>query len=198
MEGKTMMRVSLAALAVLVATGAMAQTAPKPASGPAPALPVVAEVTPDFNGDGIADRAVMVNDDGDVHLRLYFGTKGQPGANATVLAIEKREIAMAGGMAGTEPSLEVNARGSLLVKTQNISVGRNRWERTLTIVHRGGRFVVGGLEYMHYDTIDHSQSGRCDFNLLSGKGQRNGKAVSGLKLIALKDFDEEMVYRLCP
>ncbi len=37
------------------------------------------------------------------------------------------------GMAGTESSLDTAVNGSLLIKQQNDSVGRHRWQRTLTL-----------------------------------------------------------------
>lgn len=81
------------------------------------------------------------------------------------------------GMAGTESSLAVAPGGSLQIKQMNDSVGRYRWERTLTVSFRNGQYVISGFTYSDRDTLDPNTGGSCDYNLLTGRGKRNNKNV---------------------
>lgn len=88
-----------------------------------------------------------------------------------------------GGMAGTESTLSVSKDGDLLINQKNESVGRDRWERTLTISYRNGRYVVSGFTYNFRDTLDPKTGGSCDYNLLTGKGVKNGRPVHVKKVL---------------
>jgi hypothetical protein len=101
-------------------------------------------------------------------------------------------------MAGTEPSLELSSRGSLLLKSGNQSIGRDRWEQTLTIAYRNDQFVIAGLTLEVRDTLDHSAGGNCDLNLLTGQGTRNGRRVDiGAQTILLSTWEDERRVELC-
>lgn len=120
-------------------------------------------------------RAVLAA--GEEDADLYIFTREDQQMYLSVLA---RNIVFMGGMAGTEPSLTQSAKGALQVLSQNASIGRNRWEQTLTIVYRGGQFLVGGYTYSYYDTLELDangdiKSGACDVNLLTGRGVKDGK-----------------------
>jgi hypothetical protein len=99
-----------------------------------------------------------------------------------------------GGMAGTESSIAVAPNGSLQIKQQNDSVGRNRWERTLTVSFRNGAYVVSGFTYSDRDTLDPNEGGNCDYNLITGRGSRDGKKVKvkakTLPLSSLEDTEK--------
>ncbi len=53
----------------------------------------------------------------------------------------------------------------------NESIGRDRWHQTLTVAWRGNAFVLAGYTYEWYDTLNVSENGKCDANLLNGKGE---------------------------
>jgi hypothetical protein len=101
-------------------------------------------------------------------------------------------------MAGTIPSLQVNPQGSLVVSSENIGIGRNKWEQKLTIVYRNNEFIVAGLTYSSRDTLDPKAGGNCDVNFLSGKGTRGGKpfALTG-KPPRLADWADESLPKEC-
>ena len=82
-----------------------------------------------------------------------------------------------GGMAGTESTLSVSKNGSLEINQMNDSVGRDRWQRTLTVSYVGGRYVISGFTYSFRDTLNPKVGGSCDYNLLSGQGTYNGRKV---------------------
>ena len=91
----------------------------------------------------------------------------------------KKSVVFSGAMWGQLPSLEVSGKGSLLIKSENDFVGKDRWTQVLTVVYRNKEFLIGGIAYTARDTLDPKGGGACDLNLLSGKGVRAGKPISG-------------------
>lgn len=130
-----------------LATGAAAQDAP------------VTRVVVDLDHDGETKEAALVPGSGsDGSMDLLLG-----GTTYT-------DVAWAGGMDGQRASLAVSDEGSLLIQSGNDAVGRDRWWMTVTVVHRGGTLKVGGITYEWSDTLDPDAGGRCDLNLLTGRG----------------------------
>jgi hypothetical protein len=137
--------------------------------------------------NGETDRAVLVAN-GDSSSDLYIYLDLQPGGDETKApkpALLKQGVAFNGGMWGQRPSLETNAKGSLLIKSENTGIGRDRWTQTLTVVYRDRQFIVAGLTRDAYDTLDPKGTHSCDLNFLSGKGKRDGKPVE-IKTPAMK------------
>ena len=154
---------------------------------------VVSVVTLDMNNDGSMDRAVLVNntnpDETAVDLLIYLG---EDGAHQMKLALNKPAIAWTGAMWGQLPSLESNNKDSLLIKSENSAIGRDRWSQTLTVAYRNNEFVVAGYTYNSYDTLDPKAGKSCDVNLLTGKGKKDGKAITVAKKSPLvKDWQNE-------
>ena len=141
---------------------------------------VVSVVTLDMNGDGSMDRAVLVNnpDETSVDLLIYLG---EDAAHKMKLALNKPEIAWTGAMWGQLPSLESNNKDSLLIKSENSAIGRDRWSQKLTVAYRNNEFVLAGYTYDSYDTLDPKAGKSCDVNLLTGKGKKNAKAITVAK-----------------
>jgi hypothetical protein len=137
---------------------------------------VLAEVSADLNGDGVADRAVLLHDpDGDdVDLAIYLSADGKTPSQPSLY---KTAFGWTGAMAGTEPEISVNKAGSLLVVFQNDAIGRDRWRQQFTIAFRGGALVVAGYDYQARDTLRPGGGGNCDLNFLAGRGTRNGKPI---------------------
>jgi hypothetical protein len=157
---------------------------------------VLSSVTLDLNDDAAFDRAVLVQGGAEADLYIYLS---QPsGSDRRELALLKKDAAWAGNMWATLPSLEVSPKGSLLLKSLNDSIGRNRWEQTLTIVYRDGKLVVAGITYKSRDTLDRSASLICDVNLLTGQGTRNGKKVTlPGKAVPLADWSDDSLPKAC-
>ncbi len=119
-----------------------------------------APVLSDLDGDGVDERFVMLDDDdGIVDLRIDH-------ANGVTLA---RDIAWIGGI-GQEPELALAPNGSVQVVSMNESIGRSRWRMTLTIAYRRDAYRVAGFTFDWYDTLDVTDNGTCDLNLLNGRG----------------------------
>lgn len=170
----------------LISLSTYADTAPsvKPSD-------VVSVVTLDMNNDGSMDRAVLVNnaDETSVDLLIYLG---EDGAHQMKLALNKPEIAWTGAMWGQLPSLERTNKDSLLIKSENSAIGRDRWSQKLTVAYRNNEFILAGYTYESYDTLDPKAGKSCDVNLLTGKGEKNGKLINVAKKAPLvKDWQNE-------
>ena len=160
---------------------------------------VLSVVTFSLEG-GEVDRAVLVeNGDSGADLFIYrdLPPAGAPAAPPKP-ALVKKDVAWSGPMWGQRPSLETNAKGSLLIKSENGGAGRNRWSETLTVVYRNKEFIVAGITRDAYDTLDPKAAHDCDLNFLSGKGKKDGKAVevkSPAKKLA--DWSDESLPEEC-
>lgn len=135
--------------------------------------------TGDFNRDGVDDLALLAADPDssrDAGVYVYFRDPDR-GILDLALAVPDR---IWGGrdFYGQEPSISARANGSLAITTQNFAIGRNRWEHTLAVAYRDGRFVVAGLTFHSFDALQEDDELTCDLNLLTGKGIVNGRDVS--------------------
>ncbi len=154
----------------------------------------------DWNNDGSMDKAVLArsenknnidNDDGAV-LYIYLSNDHQG------TLITKKNIAWAGALWGTTPTLSLNKSGSLLIHSMNESIGRNRWNQKLTLSYRNNKFIVSGYNYASYDTLVKDSQFTCDVNLLTGKGKLNDKTFHIAKQkIALEDWNEKLIPKKC-
>jgi hypothetical protein len=176
---------------------AVALLAPCAARAQAPAIAnVLSAVTLPFNNDGAMDRAVLVNNEDGADLYLFLADDSTP--STPKLALVKKNFVWSGGMWGSLPSLSTNGKGSLIVKSENMAVGRNKWEQSLTVARRNGVFVVIGVSYTAYDTLDPKAGGTCDINLATGKGARNGKPVTMTPaMIKVADWSEDNMPKAC-
>lgn len=150
-----------------------------PSLAQTPALErVLSATTLHLSQSGRYDLAVLVNNrDAGADLYVYFGVDPDAPEGATKPSFVKKNAAWVGGGAGTLPSLAVSNKGSLLIKSENDAIGRDRWTETLTIVRRNGALIVAGLTFTSRDTLNPDGGGSCDLNFLAGKGTRNGKKV---------------------
>ena len=158
---------------------------------------IIASLTLSFEGGDI-DRAVLVaNSDMGADLYIYRNLEPAPEKPAKP-ALVKKDAAWSGDMWGNRASLETNAKGSLLIKSENSAIGRDRWSQTVTVVYRNKEFVVAGYSRDTYDTLNENASHSCDLNFLSGKGKRDGKTVE-LKGTAKKlaDWSDEDLPKEC-
>jgi hypothetical protein len=180
------------------------ETQPRPVpdhAGPGPKPEeIISALTTDINGDAMLDRILLSqNEDGDASLWVYLG-KDKPGGGTDFhRPIVAKSIVFAGFAFGQQPSLEMSRKGSsLLVRSQNDSIGRTSWNQTLTIAWRNNRLAVAGLTYQFQDKLELGQSGGCDVNFLSGRALRNGKPhpekVAPLDLSA---FDPDKLPKAC-
>jgi hypothetical protein len=160
---------------------------------------VLSAVTLSFSQNGETDRAVLVeNDDAGADLYIYLNLDPANSKGVVKPALVKKNAAWSGAMWGSRPSLDVNEKGSLLVKSANEAIGRDRWSQTLTVAYRNKEFVAAGLTREARDTLDPKAGGSCELNFLSGKGKRNGKAVEiPSRPITLAEWSDERLPKEC-
>ncbi|MCF6272507.1 MAG: hypothetical protein L3J37_04835 [Rhodobacteraceae bacterium] len=103
------------------------------------------------------------------------------------------EIAFTGILRGMVPWLEFAEDGALLLRSENRAIGRNKWERTLTIIERDNRFIISAFSLSSYDFLDLRKYTNCTIDMLAGTMQVNEKPVSPFPLpneILLVDWSE--------
>lgn len=130
-------------------------------------------MTADWNRDGLADRAQLVEeDDSTATLVLFLSDKAQ---GAVKPAVRVPAFAFSGLLEGMQPELKVTPQGSLQVISQNNAISRDRWTQIVTIIYRNHQFRVAGLTYYSYDTLDPNAGESVDINLLTGQVIKNNK-----------------------
>ncbi|QGZ35883.1 hypothetical protein [Stappia indica] len=200
----------LAAMAVPFAGPASAQTGAQAGqAGDISPQDVLDAAVGDWNKDGredIALLAVTPGDDMQVGLYVYVREEATNGSLLTlVLAVPDKIWGGRGGDTaafGQEPSIKALANGSIAITTQNSAIGRNRWEHTISLAHRDGRFVVAGLTFNSYDTLQEEEPLSCDLNLLTGRGVVNERKISFAPIaLQLQDWEtqdgEDPGIRIC-
>jgi hypothetical protein len=184
------MRLVLAAALFLTATPVMA--APPETIAP---QTVISALTGDWNNDGSQDRAVLIdNGDTDADLAVYLSD----GSGGLKLAGFAPALAFNGKMFGNTPELQLSKTGALQVHSGNSAIGRDHWDRVLTLSYRSGQFMVSGITASYYDTLDPKAGGSCDINLLTGKGKAGKKSVA-VKAggVALTQWTEDKIPAAC-
>lgn len=123
---------------------------------------VLGVVTSDLDSSGGAEVFTLLDTGtGTADLQIDDTAMG------TVFAAD---IAWVGG-AGQVPSVALADNGSVQVTSMNDAVGRDRWALTLTIAYRDNAYRVAGYTYVWRDTLDLTNNGVCDVNLLTGRGE---------------------------
>lgn len=159
---------------------------------------ILSVVTTDWNDDGNFDRAVLAMPDSESDETELFIYLSDSSTNEMKLVVHKQNIAWRGGFWGTQPSLETNERGSLIVISGNQAIGRNRWTQKLTMAYRKNAFMVAGYTYTADDTLDLNYKLDCDVNLLNGKGVKNGKPFkSSARAVAVSDWSDASILKEC-
>ena len=164
------------------------------------------EVTSDLNGDGISDRASIV--DGSDHetsdLHIFLGSAGGGLGNDA-----KPDIAKTAVVEGTVLAFESRERATLTVTSFAGCTSMWALEETLTVVYRDGAFVIGGftrvweLSHRLADLNVDVVMGSCSVDFLTGEG----RASKGLedetlvkqrfKPIKLADWSRETRPAIC-
>jgi hypothetical protein len=143
-------------LAALLPLGATAEDKPAPE--------LLGEITLDIDGDGKADRAVLVRNEVDslsADLSIYLDGDTEPGKLS-----RKPTILVESAIYGPN-FFELSSNGSSLIVNGRCGGCSDDYDTTLTIVHRDGKLVVGGLT-RSWETND--GAGSCAIDFLAGKG----------------------------
>lgn len=167
-----------------------------------PAERIISGASGDWNKDGAADLALLVapgSDDEVIGIYLYVTERDRGLLKLVTSAPDKVwGNSRLDGFYGQDPAITALANGSIAVMSQNSAIGRNRWERTLTLAYRENRFIVAGYTYTYYDTLDPDGSGSCDYNVVTGKLKRDETAQSvAPRTVSVEDWTDEIGSKAC-
>ena len=157
---------------------------------------IIDAATGDWNKDDNQDLALLVGpEDGgqDIGIYIYVRDKDHPLLKLVTQAPAKIwGTSTLDGFFGQEPSITALPSGSIAVTSQNSSIGRDRWEQTLTLAYRNGDFVVAGYTYTSYDTLKPDDGMKCDYNVLTGKVKRNDVASKvAPRFVTIQDWTDD-------
>jgi hypothetical protein len=189
---------TLSALSALLAAPALA--APPSAPSAVPPSKIVSAASGAWTDDGSMGRALLIDDpdNASVDLAIYVGNSADPSEDLKLAAFA-HDIASSGNMFGNTAELRQTKTGALQVYSENTAVGRDKWERTMTLAWRGGHFVVAGLTMSDYDDLTPGSATACDINFLSGRAKAGRKiikmATSGG--IPVEKWSEDMIPKAC-
>lgn len=171
---------------ILVLLPAVAQAGPLPHS--IHLDDVISAVGPNWNSSA-SFKAVLVREFDDASLYLFHDPFDQtPAAIAPA-------IAFTGGMWGQIPWLEFDDSGALLVFSENMSVGRNRWQEMVVIERRAQGFFITEYGYNAYDTLNLDNSLDCAIDYENATVTLNGTLLhidERMTLVPLKNWGPEL------
>jgi hypothetical protein len=164
------------------------------------------DVTTDLNGDGVLDRASIVEaPDGETSdLHVFLGSKSAKAGDDAKPDIIKRAI-----IQGTVLAFESREKATLTLT--NCTGCRSMWalEETLTVVYRDGTLVIGGftrvweLSTRLADLNVEVTMGSCSIDFLTGEGRVSEglddetKVRERFRPIALADWSDETRPQIC-
>lgn len=211
-------------LIVVLPVNALAQEAPT--SAPTSTPQIIHASTIDIDRDGHDDRAVLVRNPrtGDADLYIYLRAGGltpmpvrdftrepAPGEETALEATDKAtdpnaalsrrrpDIVKAGIAAARVFDFEKLGQGSLIIQSGCGGCSNDTATR-LTLVHRGGQFLIGGYAFT-WDT--RAGRGHCEINFLTGRGTlsvngRKAKPLAGkFKPVRLADWRKDAPPKAC-
>jgi len=188
---------TLSAVAALLAAPALA--APPAAPNAIPPNKIVSATSGAWTDDGSMGRALLIDDpdNASVDLAIYIGNSADPSQDLKLAAFA-HDIASSGNMFGNTAELRQNKKGALQVYSENTAVGRDKWERTMTLAYRGGHFVVSGLTLSAYDDLSPGSGSACDINFLSGKAKAGRRMISvPAGGVPVEKWTEDMIPKAC-
>lgn len=137
----------------------------------------IAEATVDIDRDGKSDHVILVEgkSSSDVDLYVFKNTDATPNDISKGAELVQKDF-LDQSIDGSVSGMEVR-KNSIIIKYG--WTGGNNTEAELTIVNRGGKYLIGGFSFS-YDT--RTGQGACEINYLTGKAFvskiREGKVLS--------------------
>ena len=131
---------------------------------------IISAVGPSWNTAG-SYKAVLVREGEYAALYIFRGPYDQ----APLLYAP--EITLTGAYWGTVPWLEFDEGGTLLLHSENRAFGRNKWETTLSIDERNGRFMVSSFNLNSYDSLNPDTYTDCSIDMNAQRLSINGHKI---------------------
>lgn len=159
----------------------------------------------DWNKDGKPDLVLLAasspDDQADNPIGVYIYLRDDEHSLLKLAASAPNKIwgsVEPDGVVGQEPSISALPNGSIAIVSQNDSIGRDRWEQTLTLAYRNSSFVVAGYTYNSRDTLEPDNSHSCDYNVLTGKVTKDGKTLKAdAKTVGIQDWQDDIGQKAC-
>lgn len=173
------MRSMLFGLALLAPTMALAE--------PIETRKIITAATGDWNGDGAADLAMIVETEPGEPMDMHFFLRDREHNFLRPAGIVRGQIL--GEWNGydrpgyeasdTEPELTALPNGSIKLSLPAMPVGSKRTDQTLTLAYRNDAFIVAGFAYDYRDYLEENVANGCDYNVLTGKGKSSKMQPDG-------------------
>ncbi len=149
---------------------------------------IISAVGPGWNANA-RFKAVLIREYEFAALYIFRGPYDpQPLAYAP-------RVAITGERWGAVPWLEFDGSGALLVHSENRAFGRNKWDSTLTIIERNGRFIVSAFHGTGYDSLNPDDYFDCTIDMLAQTVTLNDKPITPFPLpaeIHIRYWSEDM------
>jgi hypothetical protein len=138
---------------------------------------VMATLTLDLDGDGAADRVVLVEpSDSDPSIaELLVWVSSSTNASKP---LHDRSLAVSLGTWGGLPELRADRAGEFTVVAQNDAIGRDRWRQMVTLSIQREALAVLRYEFSQRDTLAPNSESRCVLDFAAGTGVLAGKGIA--------------------
>ncbi|MER9423789.1 hypothetical protein NKI88_15220 [Mesorhizobium sp. M0317] len=202
------MRSMLLGLILLLPASALAE--------PIETQKIITALTGDFNGDGVADLAMIVEtepEDGTMDMHFFLRDKKYNFLKPAGIVHEQvygewndyDQPHYEGS--GIEPELTALPNGSIKISLPGLIGPGERTDMTLTIAWRNEAFVVAGVAYDHYKYQSVVVDSSCDYDVLTGKGksmqtQDDDSKVNSIvsvegQVVPFAEWDTGTPFRVC-
>lgn len=187
------MRSMLLGLILLLPASALAE--------PIETQKIITALTGDFNGDGAADLAMIVETEPDDTMDMHF-----------FLRDKKHNFLKPAGIvhdliygewndydqphyegSGIEPELSALPNGSIKLYLPGLIGAGERTDKTLTIAWRNDAFVVAGVAYDYYKFQTDIVESSCDYDVLTGKGKSMKTQDDGTKVNSIVSVEGRVI-----
>ncbi|TIT23488.1 MAG: hypothetical protein E5W70_08170 [Mesorhizobium sp.] len=187
------MRSTIFGLVLLLPAAALAE--------PIETQKIIAAATGDWNGDGAADLAMIVETEPGHPMDLHLFLRDRDGDFLRPAGVVREQIygewknydRPGPATSDTEPELTALPNGSIKLYIPAMEIGSERINKTLTLAWRNGTFVVAGFAYEHWDYMDDNVASDCDYNVLTGKGKSSKKLADGSTRQATVSVEGEVI-----
>lgn len=132
------------------------------------------EVEFDWNRDGVPDKATLSSNT-DKDFREFSIWLSRSGGLKKVVA--NQNFVLSEAYPGAY--LELMPNGKINIIVDHSGVGAAEYVQTWTVAYDDdNKFVLSNFTYEFQDLLDEDKKGRCDLDLLSGKGSANGSSIT--------------------
>ena len=201
------MRAMLLGLVLLLPASALAE--------PIESQKIITALTSDFNGDGAADLAMIVETEPEDDMDIHFFLRDKKYNFLKPAGIVHEQIYGEWNDydqphyegSGVEPELSALPNGSIKLYLPGQIGPGERTDKTLTLAWRNDAFIVTSVAYVYYQFRTDIIASSCDYDVLTGKGksmktQDDGSKVNGIvsvegRVVPFAEWDVATAFTAC-